>query len=314
MKGFKTFPEMRQRWKGPYEIVTDRTLLDGRIPAELMGKLGSVLEVRFYGKRTWLRLLAEGDLQLMTGWDARGNLADWTVSTDTLGSLTDEESEGDDGARMVPEDRRLLQVYGIAQVLHDENMIKAYRAFLLPEEMSDDPYAGTTCVKGGRADIAAALYAAWWELRDDDPNYAVTAKSNNALASFELHRLKLEFLSAILGEPKAIREVAWTLDNGWEEMGIKADSDLGAWWYERAAELGEAMSQNNLANYYHSSEAPKHSCKKAIHWWRKAAEQGLPTAMRGLATCFGCVYGPNDSAQAEAWARKADETEKQQEK
>ena len=46
-------------------------------------------------------------------------------------------------------------------------------------------------------------------------------------------------------------------------------------WYQKAAEQGLAMAQNNLGYMYRDGRGTEQDLEKAFKWFQKAAEQGL---------------------------------------
>ena len=85
----------------------------------------------------------------------------------------------------------------------------------------------------------------------------------------------------------------------------ETDIKLSAYWYEKAAELGEKDSQHTTGkNYYFGSGVPKDR-EKAKYWIELAAKQGYKIAQEDLAKieagkslsrCYiaTCVYGSYD--------------------
>jgi len=79
-------------------------------------------------------------------------------------------------------------------------------------------------------------------------------------------------------------------------------------WYRKAAEQGQAMAQCCLGWCYHSVHGVPRDYGQAVHWYRKAAEQGQAMAQRSLGWCYNNGHGvPQDYAQAVHWYREAAE-------
>jgi uncharacterized protein len=76
---------------------------------------------------------------------------------------------------------------------------------------------------------------------------------------------------------------------------------------ERSAGSGDAKMQNELGlRYTRGEDKLPRDYKKAVEWFRKAADQGLPLAQHNLAGLY--FYGnglPQDYREALAWYRKA---------
>lgn len=81
---------------------------------------------------------------------------------------------------------------------------------------------------------------------------------------------------------------------------------------ERAAELGNARAQFNLAAMFTSGEVVKLDGAKATKWFRKAATQGLADAQYILGLSYENGQGVmQDYAEAVKWYRKAARREMQ---
>jgi len=79
-----------------------------------------------------------------------------------------------------------------------------------------------------------------------------------------------------------------------------------AQWYGRAAELGNAHAQNELAFMYRIGQGVPQDYEQAVWWYRKAAEQGFAKGQLGL--CFMYFHGlgvQRDLDLAEQWCQKA---------
>jgi hypothetical protein len=86
-------------------------------------------------------------------------------------------------------------------------------------------------------------------------------------------------------------------------------------WFRKAAEQGDADSQDALGNLYYDGHGPlsmqlfMHGrYAQAAFWYRKAAEQGDVDAEYSLGMMYEDGQGvPQDDTQAAAWLRKAAE-------
>jgi TPR repeat protein len=75
---------------------------------------------------------------------------------------------------------------------------------------------------------------------------------------------------------------------------------------ERAAEQGNALTQNNLGEAYKVAWGVEKSLARAAFWYRKAAEQNYARAQNHLGYAYENGEGvPKDSAEALRWYRKA---------
>ena len=75
-------------------------------------------------------------------------------------------------------------------------------------------------------------------------------------------------------------------------------------WYQKAAELGHADAQYNLALYY----IVDNNYTEAAKWLKKAAEQGHKEAQFNYAVCYNKGLGVSQSyTEAAKWLRKAAE-------
>ena len=55
-----------------------------------------------------------------------------------------------------------------------------------------------------------------------------------------------------------------------------AKSAKAVHWYRKAAEQGDAHAQTLLGSAYEEGEGITKDATKAVHWYRKAAEQAMP--------------------------------------
>jgi len=59
-----------------------------------------------------------------------------------------------------------------------------------------------------------------------------------------------------------------------EGLGKPIDHEMAAYWYERAAQMGNMLAQHNMGNIYESGTGVPQNDSLAVNWWQKAAEQG----------------------------------------
>ena len=103
----------------------------------------------------------------------------------------------------------------------------------------------------------------------------------------------------IPADPKAIYDLAYRFDVG---MGVRRDPTLAARWYLKAAQLGYAPAQRNLAGFFAVGHGVERSVESARYWYLAAANQGDIQAQYML----GSRYGANERAQLK-WLWKAAE-------
>lgn len=78
--------------------------------------------------------------------------------------------------------------------------------------------------------------------------------------------------------------------------------------FMRAAQLGDAKAQNNLANYYYFGTAIAQDYERAFYWYSKSANQGNAAAQSTLALCYLEGLGVDRNPElAVAWLKPAAE-------
>jgi hypothetical protein len=88
--------------------------------------------------------------------------------------------------------------------------------------------------------------------------------------------------------------------------GIPKDDKLAVYWFQKAAEQGNANAQTMLGICYEVGSGIKLDYKQAVFWYRKAAEQGTAIAQYNLGRCYDNGYGvTKDYTQAVSWLEKA---------
>ena len=74
-------------------------------------------------------------------------------------------------------------------------------------------------------------------------------------------------------------------------------------WFRKAAEQGAASAQFNVAIYYARGEGVPEDQAKAFYWYRKAAEQGISQAQSNIGLLYAQGKGiPEDLAKGFAWS------------
>ena len=77
-------------------------------------------------------------------------------------------------------------------------------------------------------------------------------------------------------------------------------------WYKKAAEQGNAQAQYNLGWMYREGKGTAQDDKKAVYWWQEAAKQGSASAQSLLGAMYALGAGvPQDNIKAYMWANIA---------
>jgi TPR repeat protein len=92
----------------------------------------------------------------------------------------------------------------------------------------------------------------------------------------------------------------------WGAGGLEVDHRQSLLYFEKAAELGNRYSQNNLGSMYLYGDACDKDPEKALRLFRLSAKQHHPRAYANLGKCYRYGYGVvPDQAKALAWFLKA---------
>ena len=85
-------------------------------------------------------------------------------------------------------------------------------------------------------------------------------------------------------------------------LGVARDDAEAAVWYRRAAQLGHAAAQNNLATLYETGQGVAQDAAEAARWFRLAAMQGEPHAQHSLGILYRDGHGVGrDPAASAKW-------------
>jgi TPR repeat protein len=88
--------------------------------------------------------------------------------------------------------------------------------------------------------------------------------------------------------------------------GVKKDLKKAIHWYKIAAERGHSTAQLNLANRYYRGEGVPRDRSLACKWYEKSARQNEAFAQSGFGLCHQYGYGrPKNLKKAVHWYRKA---------
>ena len=95
-------------------------------------------------------------------------------------------------------------------------------------------------------------------------------------------------------------------DYAWGYKGESINYKKAFYWYQKAAEKGDAPAQYNLGVLYLEGEGVPKSDKKAVYWTQKSADQGDVSAQYNLGLMYYDGKGvPQDYKKAEYWYQKA---------
>ena len=82
---------------------------------------------------------------------------------------------------------------------------------------------------------------------------------------------------------------------------------MGASWFQKAAYLGDGMSQYYLGQLYEAGEGVTQNPRLAFRWYSRAAEQGCNLAQYSLSNCYEKGIGvPRNADAARYWLQLAD--------
>jgi TPR repeat protein len=70
-------------------------------------------------------------------------------------------------------------------------------------------------------------------------------------------------------------------------IGVQQDFTEATHWYRLAAEQGLPDAQSNLGAMYGNGTGVEKDVPESIRWYKKAAKQGHPTAACNLGTVLG---------------------------
>ncbi|WP_455210937.1 SPOR domain-containing protein [Kaarinaea lacus] len=88
---------------------------------------------------------------------------------------------------------------------------------------------------------------------------------------------------AYQGYPKAQATVAWMFHSG---KGVTKNMKRALAWYRVAADNDHAIAQNNLGVFYEQGIEVRKSYRSAAKWYKKAAEVGYPYAQYNLGVLY----------------------------
>ena len=111
--------------------------------------------------------------------------------------------------------------------------------------------------------------------------------------------------AAAMGDADAQFNIAWCYEKG---HGVAKNPGEAFKWYLKAAEQGNAKAQFNVGYCYDNGDGVPQDPYEAVKWYRKAAEQGDAAAQNNLGYCYRNGYGVSkDDFEAVKWYSKAAE-------
>ena len=109
--------------------------------------------------------------------------------------------------------------------------------------------------------------------------------------------------AAVLGYADAQYQLALCYFKG---IGVDLDTSKGVNWLQKSAGNGHLESQYILGAAYLDGEGVKKDLSKSSYWFKRSAEQGYAKSQEALGTCYFNGYGvPKDVSQAAYWYEKA---------
>ncbi len=139
----------------------------------------------------------------------------------------------------------------------------------------------------------------WWgdgNSDDDDESILVDSAGNPADDTFS---------QALIIDPAAQTREGDRYRTG---NGVARDYTKALYWYRKAAELGFAGAQNNLAHMYEQGLGLSKNSTEAAKWFRKAAEQQDALAQHALGRMYRNGEGvPQNYEKAAKWIRRSAE-------
>lgn len=87
-----------------------------------------------------------------------------------------------------------------------------------------------------------------------------------------------------------------------EGNGLAKNPKKAIYWYRKAADQGDYLGLYELADCYFEGIGNEISQEQAVSWWRKAAEKGDPVSQYRLSRCYSEGTGtPKDDVEAYAY-------------
>lgn len=88
--------------------------------------------------------------------------------------------------------------------------------------------------------------------------------------------------------------------------GVSQDYVKSTYWYKKAADQGDGISQYSLGYAYLEGQGVRQDYSKAIYWFKKSSDQNIPEAQFDLGRIYSQGLGVHQSqSQAKEWYGKA---------
>lgn len=68
--------------------------------------------------------------------------------------------------------------------------------------------------------------------------------------------------------------------------GVKQDPEKAAYWYGRAAKMGDPEAENELGYFYQKGIGVRADAERAVHWYQLSSAAGLSWGKVNLAVCY----------------------------
>lgn len=130
-------------------------------------------------------------------------------------------------------------------------------------------------------DLAERLYKQAAEMNNDENLLNFRVLSGDPEAQYNLAQSYL-----IQGDTEEDIKTGMFWLSESSRLGYKNAQIMHALYLQCLAEKGNAQYQYQLANLYENGNTIKTDTEKALHWYKKAANQKLPEAMFKLAVCY----------------------------
>ncbi|KAF9427330.1 hypothetical protein BGZ94_005110 [Podila epigama] len=158
------------------------------------------------------------------------------------------------------------------------------------------------CLLNGRGTETNTTVGMQWLLQSAQEGHPeamhVYARSLNNPPSSDITKdttLAMEWLekAATAGWPESLLSLGNAHQYGM--YGKVIDYDQAFYFYEKAAEKGNAKAMATIGNMYSQGQGAVKSPEKAFEWWLKAAQLGVPVAQNEIGYCYRDGWGTNQN-------------------